>query len=67
MKAKNASSSAWFITRIAACSPGGIRITSMSMVGKSLYLMQAEAPKKIAHAKPSVATSLAQAAGCAVM
>ena len=39
----------------------------MSIDGCSLYLMQAAAPKNTTQANASVATSLAQAAGCAVM
>ena len=46
--------------------PRGRRPSGMSMLGCSLYLKQAPAPKKTTQAKPITATSPAQAAGCAV-
>jgi len=53
--------------RTAVASSAGRRATSMSIDGCSLYLTQAAAPKNTSHANASVATSLAQVAGCSVM
>ena len=67
MNTKNPSSSTWFIARIARCAPVGSFSTSTSIAGCRRYFTQAAEPKNTTQANPRVATSLAQAAGWAVM